>query len=99
VDEKKLKFLDYFEDHPNMYTRTLISVEHNSSVKAQANIPNSSAGAPNLQENQPTTRSECWCYFYNDDGSLSELPCMDNYDSNGSHGLEYDRTLDVEFDK
>ncbi|XP_048754583.2 gamma-glutamylaminecyclotransferase-like isoform X2 [Ostrea edulis] len=114
VDEKKMKFLDYFEDHPDMYRRTLISVEHKSSVKTQPNVPDSHTGTPNSQENQPSThsctvapnsqasqpssRSECWCYFYNHDGSLSELPHMDNYDSKGNHGLEYDRSVDVEFD-
>uniref|UniRef100_A0A8W8M736 Gamma-glutamylcyclotransferase family protein n=1 Tax=Magallana gigas TaxID=29159 RepID=A0A8W8M736_MAGGI len=31
VDDEKMKFLDYFEDHPEMYTRTMISAEYTNS--------------------------------------------------------------------
>ncbi|XP_061185639.1 gamma-glutamylaminecyclotransferase-like [Saccostrea echinata] len=99
VDEKKMRFLDYFEDHPEMYKRTLISVEHQNSVETQSSVTDSHSNSPHT-ENQPNTSSQCWCYFYNDrDGSLKDLPRLDNYDSKGDHGLEYDSSLDAEFDK
>ncbi|XP_062599927.1 gamma-glutamylaminecyclotransferase-like [Saccostrea cucullata] len=101
VDEKKMKFLDYFEDHPEMYERTLISVEHQNSVETQPSVSDSHSNSqvPH-KENQPNTLSQCWCYFYNDrDGSLNDLPRLDDYDSKGGHGLEYDSSIDAEFDK
>ncbi|XP_065930145.1 gamma-glutamylaminecyclotransferase-like [Magallana gigas] len=91
VDDEKMKFLDYFEDHPEMYTRTVILAEYTDS-----NVTKSSA--PKSKENQPNTHSECWCYFYNDRDSVRDLPHIDEYDTKGEHGLEYDASIDAEFD-
>eukprot|EP00105_Crassostrea_gigas_P037336 XP_019921484.1 PREDICTED: gamma-glutamylaminecyclotransferase [Crassostrea gigas] len=97
VDDEKMKFLDYFEDHPEMYTRTLISAEHSKDTRCSD--PESQSNAHNSKENQPNICSECWCYFYNDRDSVRDLPHIDVYDSKGDHGLEYDASIDAEFDK
>mgnify|MGYP005952190115 CR=1 FL=1 len=99
VDDEKMKFLDYFEDHPEMYTRTVISAEYTNSKDTQCSDPDSQSSAPKSKENQPNTRSECWCYFYNDRDSVRDLPHIDVYDSKGDHGLEYDASIDAEFDE
>lgn len=99
VDDEKMKFLDYFEDHPEMYTRTLISAEYTNSKDTPCSDRDSQSNAPKSKENQPSTRSECWCYFYNDRESVRELPHIDVYDSKGDHGLEYDFSIDAEFDE
>nr|XP_034310556.1 gamma-glutamylaminecyclotransferase isoform X1 [Crassostrea gigas] len=99
VDDEKITFLDYFEDHPEMYTRTVILAEYTNSKDTQCSDPDSQSSAPKSKENQPNTRSECWCYFHNDRDSVRDLPHIDVYDSKGDHGLEYDARIDAEFDK
>ena len=100
MDDQKMKFLDFFEDHPELYTRTRISVKHVlDSSESQISTDDSRRNSPRHQENASNALSECWCYFYQDIQSVSGFPHMDSYDSKGDHGLQYDSRVDADFDE
>lgn len=88
--------------HPNFAKLNHINKGNKPSKHSkdiQCNDPDSQSNASKSKENQSNTRSECWWYFYNDRGSVRDLPHNDVYDSKGDHGLEYDASIDAEFDK
>nr|XP_022305341.1 gamma-glutamylaminecyclotransferase-like [Crassostrea virginica]XP_022305342.1 gamma-glutamylaminecyclotransferase-like [Crassostrea virginica]XP_022305343.1 gamma-glutamylaminecyclotransferase-like [Crassostrea virginica] len=100
VDDQKMKFLDFFEDHPELYTRTRISVKHVSdSSESQISTDDFRRNSPRHLENASNALSECWCYFYQDIQSVSGFPHVDSYDSKGDHGLQYDARVDADFDE
>ncbi|XP_043965661.1 gamma-glutamylaminecyclotransferase C-like [Gambusia affinis] len=76
VDEKMLKYLDWFEKVPTMYQRTVVELE----VKMANREENLSPGS--IMEAfvySTTTYQPDW----------PSLPTYDNYDSNGDHGLKF----------
>lgn len=76
VDEKMLRYLDDFEDCPNMYQRTPATIVLEGEGQE--------AGGP-----QEATLQ---CFLYSKATYPPEwvhLPYHDNYDSKGAHGLRY----------
>ncbi|KAG8517030.1 Gamma-glutamylaminecyclotransferase [Galemys pyrenaicus] len=77
VDEQMLRFLDSFEDCPDVYQRT------------PATIVLEGEGAPAAAQGGPTTVQ---CFLYSTATYSPEwvrLPYHDSYDSEGAHGLRY----------
>uniref|UniRef100_A0A087XHI4 Gamma-glutamylaminecyclotransferase n=1 Tax=Poecilia formosa TaxID=48698 RepID=A0A087XHI4_POEFO len=80
VDEKMLKYLDWFEKVPTMYQRTAVELE----VKMVDKM------ADKEEKLSPGSIMEAFVYStttYEPD--WPSLPTYDNYDCNGDHGLKF----------
>nr|XP_057907126.1 gamma-glutamylaminecyclotransferase-like [Doryrhamphus excisus] len=81
VDEALLKFLDYFEDIPDMYQRNLVTL----TVKEWL-------GPPADEEEKLAPGSLTQAFVYSTTTYQPDWPSLthyDNYDSYGDHGLMY----------
>ncbi|XP_054879197.1 gamma-glutamylaminecyclotransferase C-like [Poeciliopsis prolifica] len=76
VDEKMLKYLDWFEKVPTMYQRTVVELEVKMADKEEKLSPGSIMEAFVYST---TTYQPDW----------PSLPTYDNYDANGDHGLKF----------
>ncbi|XP_051558165.1 gamma-glutamylaminecyclotransferase C-like [Myxocyprinus asiaticus] len=78
VDEKMLKFLDWFECCPHQYQRTLVKLEVDEWVGEGENNPKAGSIIETFVYSTTTYKPE-WL----------QNPTYENYDSYGDHGLEY----------
>ncbi|KAM4538593.1 gamma-glutamylaminecyclotransferase C-like [Fundulus diaphanus] len=78
VDEKMLKYLDWFENVPTMYQRTVVELE----INELADVADEELSPGNITEAfvySTTTYQPDW----------PSLPAYQSYDSNGDHGLKF----------
>ncbi|XP_035985401.1 gamma-glutamylaminecyclotransferase C-like [Fundulus heteroclitus] len=78
VDEKMLKYLDWFEKVPTMYQRTVVELE----INELADVADNELSTGNITEAfvySTTTYQPDW----------PSLPAYQSYDSNGDHGLKF----------
>ncbi|KAM4537601.1 gamma-glutamylaminecyclotransferase C-like [Fundulus diaphanus] len=75
VDEKMLKYLDWFENVPTMYQRTVVELEINELADDEL----SPGSITEASVYSTTTYQPDW----------PALPAYQSYDSNGDHGLQY----------
>lgn len=94
-----MKFLDYFEDYFEMYICIVILVEYINLKDIQCSDLDFQLSVLKFKENKLNICFECWCYFYNDCDFVCDFFYIDVYDFKGDYGLEYDVSIDVEFDK
>ncbi|MEQ2168308.1 hypothetical protein GOODEAATRI_012957 [Goodea atripinnis] len=80
VDEKMLQYLDWFENIPTMYQRTVVELEINKLTELAGEEEKLSPGS--IMEAfvySTTTYQPDW----------PSLPTYESYDSNGDHGLKF----------
>ncbi|XP_035985409.1 gamma-glutamylaminecyclotransferase C-like [Fundulus heteroclitus] len=78
VDEKMLKYLDWFENIPTMYQRTVVELE----INELADVVDEELSPGNITEASvysTTTYQPDW----------PSLPAYQSYDSNADHGLKF----------
>nr|XP_055062158.1 gamma-glutamylaminecyclotransferase B-like isoform X1 [Misgurnus anguillicaudatus] len=78
VDDKMLKFLDWFESCPKMYQRTPVKLEVNEWVGRDENTPKVGSLVEAFVYSTTTYQPE-WL----------RNPTYESYDSYGDHGLKY----------
>ncbi|XP_005460817.1 gamma-glutamylaminecyclotransferase B [Oreochromis niloticus] len=84
VDDQMLKFLDDFESVPTLYQRTVVQLEVKEWVGKMEGEEKLSPGSITEVFVYITTTT-----MYKPDWPL--LPCYESYDSEGDHGLKYNK--------